>query len=225
MSQAPSFNSPQAFADAFGVSRETLDRLTTYERLLKHWQKGTNLVSPATLDEIWHRHFADSAQLLALAGDWRSWVDLGSGAGFPGLVVAICAPNREDRRVHLVESNARKCAFVREVVRETECSVEIHDSRIESLGRSATVTGVDIVSARALAPLNRLFGLVAPYFGAATRGLFPKGRQAERELAQCAPAWDFDARLHPSLTDAQAAIVVVNALKKKGEGVKEAADE
>ena len=182
-------------------------------------------MSPATLDEVWHRHFADSAQLLALAGDWRSWVDLGSGAGFPGLVVAICAPNREDRQVSLVESNARKCAFLREVVRETGCSVEIHDRRIESLGLGGTVTGADIVSARALAPLNRLFALASPFFGAATRGLFPKGRQAEKELAECASAWDFDAGLHPSLTEPQAAIVEVSALRKRHKGVKEAADE
>lgn len=225
MSGPLSLNSPEAFAGAFGVSRETLERLQVYERLLRQWQKGTNLVSPATLDEIWHRHFADSAQLLALAGGWRRWVDLGSGAGFPGLVVAICAPNREDRRVHLVESNARKCAFAREVVRETGCSVEIHDSRIESLTGDARLTGADIVSARALAPLDRLFAMASPFFGAATTGLFLKGRQAERELEQCAGHWDFEARLHPSLTDPGAGIVEVGAMRRKDLGAMETADD
>ena len=183
MSSTLAITGPDDFAEAFAVSRETAARLEAYERLLHQWQKGTNLVSPATLDEIWQRHFADSAQLLSIAGDWTRWVDLGSGAGFPGLVVAICAANQEDRRVHIVESNARKSAFCHEVVRETGCSVEIHQSRIESLQGDDRLTGADIVSARALAPMSQLFRLSAPFFGPSTTGLFPKGRQVQAELA------------------------------------------
>lgn len=213
------------FVQHFDVSRETADRLAIYERLLRQWQKSTNLVSPATLDQVWHRHFADSAQLLSIAGNWESWMDLGSGAGFPALVVAICAANREDRAVHIVESNARKVAFCREVVRETGCSVEIHHSRIESLHGDARLVGADIVSARALAPLNQLFALTEPFFTDQTTGLFPKGRQVENELAQCSADWSFDKTLHPSLTDAGARIVAVTKLRRTGDAGEESGDE
>lgn len=212
-------SSPEDFIEAFRVSRETADRLTVYEGLLRQWQKGTNLVSPASLDHVWHRHFADSAQLLSHAGDWRKWIDLGSGAGFPALVVAICNANREDRRVHMVESNARKCAFAREVVRETGCSVEIHHSRIERLHHDARLAGVDIVSARALAPLDKLLGLAAPFFAPGTVGIFPKGKNAEQERADSARKWSCAMTLHPSLTDAEAAIVLVNGLQNRSNGL------
>src|SRR5262245_20072124 len=147
---------PAEFAAAFRVSRETLARLATYEGLLRRWQGAVNLVSPSTVNAIWHRHFADSAQLVALAPSARAWVDLGSGAGFPGLVVAIllagearfradnaaCEPHAEPRTneqgvpgMTLIESNARKCAFLREVVRATQIaallSVDILSTRIE----------------------------------------------------------------------------------------------
>src|SRR5436190_21201457 len=133
---------PEDFAAAVGASRETLDRLATYEQLLRQWQKTINLVAPSTLDAIWHRHFADSAQLLPLAPQAATWVDLGSGAGFPGLVLAILLANGvrpsarnlvlaadgaegsdpTTPRVTLIESNARKCAFLREVARQTRVS-------------------------------------------------------------------------------------------------------
>lgn len=213
------------FIARFPVSRETAERLEIYERLLRQWQKGTNLVSPATLDQVWHRHFADSAQLLEIAGDWTRWVDLGSGAGFPALVIAICVANREDGQVHIVESNARKSAFCREVVRETGCSVEIHHGRIESLQGDARLVGADIVSARALAPMNQLLNLAAPLFGAGTTGLFPKGRQVENELAQCDAGWSFERTLHPSLTDAGARIVAVTNLRRIETARKETGDE
>lgn len=213
----------EKFHSRFGVSRETLDRLCVYESLLKRWQRGTNLVAPATLDRVWHRHFADSAQLLELAPDSKIWLDLGSGAGFPGLVIAICAANREGMRVHVVESNARKCAFVHEVVRETGCSVEIHEARIESVHAQARVIAAEIVTARALAPLTELLKLSAPFFGPGTTGLFLKGRQAEHEMVEAEKNWRYETGTHPSITDARARIVRINALRRKGSEDVEAA--
>lgn len=214
--ELPLIDTPEQFAKRFNVSRETLERLKIYEQLLKRWQKGTNLVSPATLDQVWHRHFADSAQLITHASDAANWLDLGSGAGFPGLVVAICRANQEDGAVHLVESNARKCAFAHEVVRETGCSVEIHQTRIESLWGDDKLSNVECVTARALAPLSELLELAAPFFGASTRGLFLKGRQTDGELSQARQKWSFEPKTHPSLTDVQARVVELRDLRQKG---------
>ena len=218
-------DTPERFAARFNVSRETIERLQIYEALLKHWQKGTNLVAPKTLEHIWHRHFADSAQLLALAPEAHKWLDLGAGAGFPGLVVAICTANREDGRVHIVESNARKCAFCREVVRETGCSVEIYEARIESLGARDKLIEADIVTARALAPLDHLFELASPFFGAGAMGLFLKGRRVNQEMEDAAKRWECEAQLHPSVTDSQARIVRIRDLRVRKTGHVEAADE
>jgi 16S rRNA (guanine527-N7)-methyltransferase len=213
----PPLDTPDRFAAHFNVSRETIEKLEIYEALLRQWQKGTNLVSPKTLDTIWHRHFADSAQLMPLAPDSATWLDLGSGAGFPGMVIAICSANREDSLVHIVESNARKCAFCQEVVRETGCSVEIHCDRIESLGAMDRFDGVDIVTARALSPLNELLTLAAPFFSDESRGLFLKGRQAENERVGAEKNWNFVAQMYPSITDSEASIVQVTDLQRKGQ--------
>ena len=228
-----------------------------------------NLVAPSTLDEIWHRHFADSAQLLPLAPAARTWMDLGSGAGFPGLVVAILladislspfffrmrervgvrggykrrskrlpltltlSPRKSGERgrartptprVTLIESNARKCAFLREVVRQTgigACvSVDILSTRIETAATQASLQGPDVVSARALAPLDKLLGLAAPLFTPVTVGLFLKGRDAAAELEAAKKAWNFNAELVPSRTDRDGRIVVVRNLEPKSEGMK-----
>ncbi|MEM8744693.1 MAG: 16S rRNA (guanine(527)-N(7))-methyltransferase RsmG [Pseudomonadota bacterium] len=211
----PLIDTPQKFAAAFDVSRETVARLEVYEKLLRQWQKGTNLVSPATLDQIWHRHFADSAQLLRFAPETAQWLDLGTGAGFPGLVVAVCRANRDTGTVHVIESNARKCAFVHEVVRETGCSVEIHQTRVESLWGNDRLTGVDCVTARALAPLPSLLELSAPFFGPNTRGLFLKGHQAKAELENASENWRFRAESHPSVTRADAWIVEISDLRRR----------
>ena len=216
MTQLPLIDTPERFASHFNVSRETLQRLEIFEALLRQWQKGTNLVASNTLDHIWHRHIADSAQLLRLAPDSAEWLDLGSGAGLPGLVIAICSANREDSHVHIVESNARKCAFCQEVVRETGCSVEIHCQRIESLSGSDRFDRVEIVTARALAPLNELLKLAAPFFQAHTMGLFLKGRNAAIEQADAAKNWSYEAQLHPSVTQRQAHIIQINSLRRKG---------
>ena len=206
---------PESFAEAFKVPRETIHRLRRYAELLGHWQKSTNLVAVSTLPELWSRHFADSAQLRSLAPGARRWLDLGSGAGFPGLVVAILETGTPDFRMHLVESTHKKCAFLAEVVRAVEAPVDIHAMRIEDLAEKAQSLGPDVVSARALAPLPRLFELAAPFFGEGTRGLFLKGREAEAEIETARSGWAFDARLHTSLTAKDAQIVEVTDLHER----------
>jgi len=225
----------QDFAAAFNVSRETLARLEAYEALLRQWQKAVNLVAPSTLEAVWHRHFADSAQLLAFAPpDARTWIDLGSGAGFPGLVVAILMvdappdpamgvpsppPGGESRRVTLVESNTRKCAFLREVVRQTgiggRIGVDILSTRIETAATQANVPRPDVVSARALAPLERLLALSVPLFGPATVGLFLKGKEATQEVEAAKHSWNFNVELIQSRTESEGRIVRVRQPQPK----------
>lgn len=243
---------PEDFAAAFDVSRETIARLTAYESLLQQWQKAVNLVSPNTLGDIWHRHFADSAQLLTLAPAARSWLDLGSGAGFPGLVVAILLADRSAEewasspspnasaewgegtraalpapRVTLIESSLRKCAFLREVVRRTGIavpeqrgtSVDILSTRIQIAATQGSLHGPDVVSARALAPLDKLLALAAPLFTSRTVGLFLKGRDAAAELKAAESLWNFNVELIPSRTEPDARVVVVRNLERKNEGI------
>jgi 16S rRNA (guanine527-N7)-methyltransferase len=208
-----------AFADHFGVSRETIDKLSTYEALLRQWQKTINLVAPSTLDAIWSRHFADSAQLLALAPpDARRWLDLGSGAGFPALVLAIMLADRPDAKVTLIESDTRKAAFLGEVARRTGAPVDIRPERIEKVATQSKLGPVDVITARALAPLPRLLELAAPAFSDHTVGLFLKGREAETEVDAARERWTFAGELQPSVTDVSGRIVVVRALEAKREG-------
>ncbi len=210
---------PEDFAGAFNVSRETIDQLSRYAALLAQWQPRINLVAPATLQDVWHRHIADSAQLYALAPPGaQTWLDLGSGAGFPGLVIAIMAHGAAGPRVSLIESDRRKSAFLAEVARQTGISVEIHTARIEQIATQAMLEQVDVVSARALAPLVRLIPLSLPFFGDATLGLFPKGREVESELADARASWDFDVETTPSLTDADARIVTIRRPRARTEG-------
>lgn len=204
---------PDAFARAFPFSRETLDRLVTYEKLLRQWQKTINLVSPATLNDVWHRHFADSAQIWAYRpADAETWLDLGSGAGFPGLVLAILGAQSGATRHTLIESDNRKAAFLREVARTTGVAVDILCSRIENTETRARVGVSQCVTARALAPLPRLLPLCAPYFSATTLGLFSKGREVEAEIAEARREWEFAADLKPSVTDADGRVLVLSKL-------------
>jgi 16S rRNA (guanine527-N7)-methyltransferase len=214
----PHISGAEDFAATFNVSRETLDKLLAYVALLEQWQPRINLVAGATLPDVWHRHIADSAQLLALAPKSGKWLDIGSGAGFPGLVIAIMAHGSAGPRVTLIESDRRKCAFLAEVARHTGISVEIHTARIEQIATQRMLGAVDVVSARALAPLVRLIPLSLPFFGDATLGLFPKGRDAESEVTQARAAWDFDVEMTPSLTDAAARIVAIRRPRARTEG-------
>lgn len=209
---------PESFQTAFGISRETRDRLVIYADLLRRWQKTINLVAPSTLGDVWHRHFADSAQLWQYAPtDARTWLDIGSGAGFPGLVLAIMGAETGATRHILVESDNRKVAFLREVARESGIAVDILCMRIENLETRAKVKSVDCVTARALAPLPRLVEIAAPYFAPATLGLFLKGREVAAEVEEAARNWQFAYELKPSVTDADARVVLLKALKPKRE--------
>lgn len=171
-----------AVAETFGVSRETLERLDTLVGGLTRWSRAINLVARSTLDDCWHRHIADSAQLFPLTpAAVRTWGDFGSGAGFPGLVIAaLAAQMRPQLHVTLVESDTRKCAFLRDMARLMGLTVTIRAVRIEAL---APDERFDVVSARALAPLSTLFELAKPHLEAGGTLLFPKGAEAETELA------------------------------------------
>ncbi len=187
------------------VSRETWERLETYVALLHQWQKAVNLVSPTTLPHVWHRHVADSAQLLTCLPKPANqlsgiWLDLGSGAGFPGLVIAILLRDISPIHVHLVEAQARKAAFLQEVVRKTGVHVEIHATRIETLRKMPRLTNVSIVSARALAPLPKLLDLAAPFFQSESVGLFLKGKAVAEEIAAAKRAWMFHVKQFPART-------------------------
>ena len=211
---------PDAFREAFRVSRETLEKLVAYERLLKQWQKTINLVAESTLSDVWHRHFADSAQLMRhVPMGAGTWVDLGSGAGFPGLVLAIMNGEKGSaNRCVLIESDSRKAAFLREASRAAATPVDILCTRIESNETHAKVSSVCCVTARALAPMSRLAGLVAPYISAGATGLFLKGREAAAELDEARRTWDMSYELRPSLTDVRGRVLLLKALKVKTEG-------
>lgn len=197
----------------FDVSRETMDRLRILVIELRRWQSIKNLVGPGTLDAVWTRHIADSLQLLALVPDApQAWLDLGSGAGFPGLVIAIAAP--PGSRVHLVESNSRKCAFLRHAARATGASAQVHEGRIEDLV-SAFVGQVDIVTARALAPLTQLLAWSEPVLSKGPIGLFLKGREASSELTEAQRSWRFHYEAIPSRTDSQARILRIADLARQ----------
>jgi 16S rRNA (guanine527-N7)-methyltransferase len=219
MAKVAIFSGPMQFQAAFAVSRETIEKLETYAALLKQWQKAVQLVAPGTLDDIWHRHLADSAQLLAIARpDWRHWIDLGSGAGFPGLVIAVMSAQLPGQRVTLIESDSRKAAFLAEVARKTGAPVDIIPARIESSSTHVKVKPGDVISARALAPLAQLLALAAPYQAPGCQGLFLKGRDADLEVEDARKAWQFELVLKPSLTDASGRILVVKNLVANPEG-------
>lgn len=177
-----------------GVSRETLERLDLYVSLLRRWQASINLVSRTTLGDAETRHILDSAQLLPLLPEAaRILVDLGSGAGFPGLVLAILGVPE----VHLIESDSRKCAFMREVARATATPVTIHNHRIERVEPFPA----DVVTSRALAPLGMLLGYASPFLSEGGTCLFLKGRQVEDELAEARRQWSIKLDRTDSITD------------------------
>jgi 16S rRNA (guanine527-N7)-methyltransferase len=199
-----------AFALDFNVSRETLEKFDAYAALLADWQTRMNLVGPSTLATIWQRHFTDSAQILVLAGNGRSWLDIGAGAGFPGLVIALLD---SEARLTLVESIAKKCRFLDEVVRTLELQdrVAIENRRIEALPRAK----FDVITARALAALDQLFDWGLPYAGSGTRWVLPKGARVDTELSIASERFAFDYTLVPSRTDASARIVVASGVKRR----------
>lgn len=205
----------ETFRKKFSVSRETIERLVIYHNLLKKWQKVQNLVSPSTLDRIWHRHFADSAQLVPLIGDSKIVVDLGSGGGFPGMVLAILLQERPDFTLQLVEANGRKCAFLKDVARATSTHVEIHNCRIEVFAIESTIPKVDVITARALKPLKDLlqFGLFG--FEKGAKGVFLKGQTFQTEIDEALELFDFEVVCHQSQTDEMGRIVEIFNVKPR----------
>jgi 16S rRNA (guanine527-N7)-methyltransferase len=195
------------------VSRETWARLDGLVALLLKWQNTTNLVAPSTLAEVWTRHIADSLQLLPIVPNARSWIDLGSGGGFPGLVIACAMADHPGAKIDLVESNQKKSAFLREATRILGVPAIVHARRIEDFV-GTTVQSFDVVTARALAPLEKLIGYASPLLKTGTIGLFPKGQDAEVELTAASKSWTIEADLVPSATDPQARIVIVRRATK-----------
>lgn len=193
------------------VSRETLAALRDYVALLGKWQGAINLIGPSTLEAIWTRHVADSLQLLPLAPPTaRQWADFGSGAGFPGLVLAIALKERPGAAVQLYESDGRKATFLREAIRRTGAPAVVHEQRVEA----ASPFPADVITARAFAPLEQLLGFAAPFWAEATLGLFPKGRKVAEELEAAGKRWRFTYDLAASRTDSAGSILVVRSLTR-----------
>jgi 16S rRNA (guanine527-N7)-methyltransferase len=195
------------------VSPATENRLDAYVDLLLQWQAKTNLVASSTLPNLWTRHISDSLQLLALAPDAKAWVDLGSGGGFPGVVLACAMADTPGAMVHLVERNARKAAFLREALRITGGAGTVH---LADIGDSvdSLLGAVDCVTARAVAPLHQLVGFAEPLVGKGARALFLKGQDVEAELTEATKYWNIKPRLHPSLTG-QGWIVELDRIERR----------
>lgn len=201
------------FPDSREIAPAILERLDRFVAVLLQWQAATNLVAPSTLPNLWTRHIADSLQLLALAPNAKHWADFGSGGGFPGLVIACALAETPGAAVHLVESNRKKAAFLREAARITGAPVQVHAMRIEDLV-DGFAEPVEIVTARALATLENLIESAYPLLTRGTQGLFLKGRDVEAELTAASKCWTIDAELIPSATESGGRIVRVRSAER-----------
>ena len=195
------------------VSRETEARLDRFVELLMEWQAKTNLVAPSTLPHIWTRHVADSLQLLALAPSAKIWVDLGSGGGFPGVVLGCALAETPGAQVHLIERNTRKAAFLREALRVASAPGLVHAARIEDTVDSIP-SPIDCVTARALAPLHQLLSFAEPLVRRGAKAFFLKGQGVEAELTEATKYWNIVPRLHPSLTGGQGCILELDRIER-----------
>jgi len=190
------------------VSRETEDRLAAFVDLIARWRKTTNLISESTFAAVWTRHIADCAQLIALAPAAKRWIDMGSGAGFPGLVIAIQLTGVPDAVVHCIESDQRKCAFLREAVRATGAVATIRPERVEAIEPSS-LEAVDAVTARAFAPLSPTLKLARPWMERGAVGVFPRGESAKEQLAALSQASAYEIEALQSVVDTKATILRV----------------
>lgn len=197
------------------VSRETIGRLEIYVALLRKWQKSQNLVSAGTLSGVWSRHVADSAQTMAALPEARRWIDLGSGAGFPGLVTAILLADVAEARVHLVESNKGKVAFLRAVARETGAPVTVHAQRIDDFNRDFT-DPVDGISARALAPLADLVAMAEQHVARGATAVFHKGQDFASEVREATLSWDLDLVEQCSRIDPAGRLILIRRIERTG---------
>ena len=203
---------PDAFTAEYGVPRETMDRLLAYDDVLVDWCARMNLVAKSTIESRWNRHFRDSAQLFdLLPTDTRTVLDLGSGAGFPGLVLAAMgAPSR--LHVTLIESTGKKTAFLAAAAKAMDIDVSIHTERIEKARLSSPP---DVISARALAPLPKLLGYAAAHGGAGTTFIFPKGQDVGSELTDASRCWNMNIDVRPSRTNPVAQILILRDVRRK----------
>jgi 16S rRNA (guanine527-N7)-methyltransferase len=220
----------------FDVSRETIARLDRFVGLLLAWQRRINLISPSTISSLWTRHVADSLQLLQLAaahpspsltlppeegreagGEGREgavWLDLGSGGGFPGIVIACALADVPGTQIHLIESNMKKASFLREAVRETKVPGIVHAARIETL-IPVLAGAADFVTARALAPLPDLLEMIAPFLKKGAKAFLPKGQDLDIELTKATKRWNIEAETVPSKTSKAGRILIVRALSRR----------
>lgn len=197
------------FAAATGASAAQMVDLERFRALLIEWNERVNLVGPSGIAEFWPRHAFDSAQLAALAPAARTWVDLGAGAGFPGVVLALLLKDVAGAKVWLVESQAKKCRFLEEVVLVLALPAEVINARAEDLKLAA-----DVVTARAVAPLEKLLGFAQPMLARGATGLFFKGRGAEAEIAAARTRWRFTCEIVPSRSDPEGRILKVDRLAR-----------
>jgi 16S rRNA (guanine527-N7)-methyltransferase len=211
MSAARALLDPSAAPNAARTwaTQPQLSDLEQLRVMLADWNTRMNLVSDASLAEFWPRHAFDSAQLRQVMAAARTWVDIGAGAGFPGLVLAILLKGERGAKVHLVESVAKKCRFLEAVVDALALPAEVCNARAESLSLRA-----DVVTARAVAPLVRLLDFARPFMSRGAVGLFPKGRTAEAEIAEARQAWRFTCNAIPSLSDPDGRILKVEGLMR-----------
>jgi 16S rRNA (guanine527-N7)-methyltransferase len=190
------------------VPRETLERIDAFVELFLRWQRAVQLVAPADLARLWTRHIADSLQLTELAPAANRWADLGTGGGFPGLIVALALSRREKALVHLIESDQRKAAFLREAVRITRAPAKVYAERVESAAKRLALE-VDLVIARALAPMPRLLELSGPFLAQGIPALFLKGQDVDNELTASTKSWNIQSTIVPSRTHPHGKIVIV----------------
>jgi len=193
------------------VSRETFERLVAFEQLLLKWNRSINLAAPSTLDDVWGRHILDSAQLARIAPQAKRWADLGSGGGFPGLVLAFLLLGRDVASIDLVESNRKKASFLQAVIGQFGLPARVVARRIDD--SYALVSAPEIVTARALAALPALLDLSAPWLTKGSRALFHKGRDYRAEVEESTHRWAFDLVEHPSMTDPQGVILEMSNLR------------
>lgn len=198
--------SPEEFAACEHVSRETMERLERFVSELKRWQEKINLVGPKTLEDVWRRHIQDSAQLAPLIRPGSRIIDLGSGAGFPGLVLAIMGVGE----VHLVESDQRKAAFMREAIRLTRANAQVHALRIEKM----TPFPINFVTSRALSSIDQLLEFAEPFMKSGGQGLFLKGKSWKEELTAAKKLWNMRAESTPSRTDPDGVILKISEVRR-----------
>lgn len=194
------------------VSRETITDLLAFEALFRKWSQAINLASASTLDQLWERHIVDSAQLFCLAPGAKSWLDLGSGGGFPGVILAILLKNTQDGRIDLVESNSKKAAFLRTAVGQAAAPATVHAQRVDAVWAKIPVP--EIVTARALASLKDLFALSEPWLTNGATALFQKGRDYRRELDESGDDWSFDLLEHQSVVDKDSVVLQISNLRR-----------